>query len=100
MHSHISIASMQFQRKTLPNGLRVIVVPMPYSLTATVLVLTATGSKYETKKLSGVSHFLEHMCFKGTTKRPSADAISEELDGLGASYNAFTGHESTGYFSK
>jgi len=91
---------MQFQRKTLPNGLRVIVVPMPYSLTATVLVLTATGSKYETKKLSGVSHFLEHMCFKGTVKRPSADAISEELDGLGARYNAFTDQEYTGYYAK
>ena len=89
-----------FIRKTLPNGLRVIVVPMPYSLTATVLVLTATGSKYETKKLSGVSHFLEHMCFKGTVKRPSADAISEELDGLGARYNAFTGQEYTGYYAK
>ena len=91
---------MEFQKKTLDNGLRVIVVPMPASLTATVLVLTATGSKYETKPLSGVSHFLEHMCFKGTVKRPSAQAISEELDGLGAQYNAFTAQEYTGYYAK
>ncbi len=91
---------MRFEKKTLENGVRVVVVPMPSSLTTTVLVLTATGSKYETKSLSGVSHFLEHMCFKGTKKRPTAAAVSEELDGLGARYNAFTGHESTGYFAK
>src|SRR3989344_7367452 len=91
---------LPYERKTLESGLRGVLVPMPGSLTTTVLVLTATGSKYETKQLSGVSHFLEHMCFKGTTKRPSAQAVSEELDGLGARYNAFTGHESTGYFAK
>jgi len=49
-----------WKKKTLENGLRVVVVPMPQSLTATILVLTATGSKYETKDISGVSHFLEH----------------------------------------
>lgn len=91
---------MQFQKRTLPNGMRVVVVPMPESLTATVLVLTATGSKYETEDISGVSHFLEHMCYKGTVKRPSAQAIACELDGLGASYNAFTGQEQTGYYAK
>lgn len=89
-----------YERKTLENGVRVVVIPMSASLTTTVLVLTATGSKYEAKRISGVSHFLEHMCFKGTIKRPTAAAVSEELDGLGARYNAFTGHESTGYFAK
>lgn len=91
---------LPYERKKLANGVRVVVAPMPASLTTTVLVLTATGSKYEAKQISGVSHFLEHMCFKGTIKRPSAQAVSEELDGLGARYNAFTGHESTGYFAK
>ncbi|MBI3074611.1 MAG: insulinase family protein [Parcubacteria group bacterium] len=91
---------LPYERQTLESGLRVVAVPMPSSLTTTVLVLTATGSKYETKPLSGVSHFLEHMCFKGTKKRPSAQAVSEELDGLGARYNAFTSHEYTGYFAK
>ena len=91
---------MKFKKKTLSNGVRLILVPMPNSLTTTVLVLTETGSKYETKRINGVSHFLEHLCFKGTVKRPSAKAISEELDGLGASYNAFTGHEYTGYYAK
>jgi len=66
----------------------------------TVLVLVETGSKYETKELNGISHFLEHMCFKGTKKRPKAIDISSELDGIGASYNAFTGFEYTGYYAK
>ena len=54
--------------KTLANGLKVIMIPMPNSLTTTVLVLTKTGSKYETKNINGISHFLEHLIFKGTEK--------------------------------
>jgi len=91
---------MKFKKKKLSNGIRVIVVPMLQSFTTTVLVLTETGSKYETKKISGISHFLEHMCFKGTERRPSSQTISKELDGLGARYNAFTSHEYTGYWAK
>ena len=86
--------------KKLKNGLRIIVVPMPQNKTVTVLTLVQAGSKYETKKISGLSHFLEHMCFKGTTKRPTAMDISYELDSLGAQSNAFTGHEYTGYYAK
>jgi len=86
--------------KTLPNGLRVLYVPMKDQLTAMALVLVETGSKYETKDKNGISHFLEHMCFKGTVNRPDAIMISQELDGLGAEYNAFTGHEYTGYYAK
>src|SRR3990167_6279495 len=91
---------MKFIKKVFKNGLRVITVPMKDNPTVTVLVLVETGSKYETKELNGISHFLEHMCFKGTTKRPTALAISTELDEVGASYNAFTGHEYTGYYAK
>ncbi len=87
-------------RKVLPNGLRLIVVPMKDNPTVTVTVLVETGSKYEKKEENGLSHFLEHMCFKGTTKRPSAMDISRELDGLGAQSNAFTSHEYTGYYAK
>ena len=68
--------------------------------TATVLVLVEAGSKYETKEINGLSHFLEHMCFKGTEKRPRSIDISSELDGIGASYNAFTSMEYTGYYAK
>ena len=66
----------------------------------TVLVMVRTGSKYETKNINGLSHFLEHMCFKGTEKRPKASDISRELDSIGAHYNAFTSQEFTGYYAK
>jgi len=63
-------------------------------------VLVATGSKHEEKRVNGVSHFLEHMFFKGTAKRPTATDIAEPLDEIGGSYNAFTGEEYTGYYAK
>jgi predicted Zn-dependent peptidase len=91
---------MKFKKKTLKNGLRVITVPMKDNPTVTVLVLVEAGSEYETKRLSGVSHFLEHMCFKGTAKRPKAIDIAQELDAMGSQYNAFTGTEYTGYYAK
>jgi len=91
---------MQFTKTKLKNGLQVITVPMKDNPTVTVLVLVATGSKYESKKENGLSHFLEHMCFKGTTKRPTVHDIVGTLDGLGTQYNAFTGHEYTGYYAK
>lgn len=87
-------------KKTLPNGLTVVFCKEESQRTATALVLVETGSKYETDKEAGIAHFLEHMCFKGTTRRPDAIMISSELDGLGAEYNAFTGHEYTGYYAK
>lgn len=89
-----------YKKNILPNGLRIITVPMLKTNTATVLVLVATGSKYETKKINGISHFLEHMTFKGTKKRPTSLAIAEPLDRIGSQFNAFTGHEYTGYFAK
>jgi predicted Zn-dependent peptidase len=91
---------MQFSKKILKNGLRVVTIPMKDNPTVTVLVLVEAGSKYESKKLNGISHFLEHMCFKGTTKRPKAIDISKELDALGSHYNAFTAQEYTGYYAK
>ncbi|MEK7564188.1 MAG: pitrilysin family protein [Patescibacteria group bacterium] len=91
---------MKFTKKVLKNGLKVVTIPMKDNPTVTVLVLVETGSKYENKKNNGISHFLEHMCFKGTTKRPKAIDISKELDGLGSQYNAFTGQEYTGYYAK
>ncbi|TSC53872.1 MAG: hypothetical protein LiPW39_23 [Parcubacteria group bacterium LiPW_39] len=73
---------------------------MPASQTVTVLVLFGTGSKYETKEINGLSHFLEHMFFKGTKKRPNTLAIAEVLDRVGGKYNAFTSKEFTGYWAK
>ena len=91
---------MKFKKKVLKNGLRIITVPMVDNKTATVLVLVEAGSKYEDKENNGISHFLEHMCFKGTKKRPQFGDISLELDTLGAESNAFTSHEFTGYYAK
>lgn len=90
---------MNFKKTTLPNGLRVITAHAE-SPAVMVLVMVETGSNYETKTQNGLSHFLEHMCFKGTTNRPSAGYISKELDNLGAQNNAFTGNEYTGYYAK
>ena len=91
---------MQYNKTILDNGLRVITVPMKDNPTVTVFVLVEAGSKYETKEKNGVSHFLEHMCFKGTVKRPNNSDISTELDNIGAHYNAFTSQEYTGYYAK
>jgi predicted Zn-dependent peptidase len=89
-----------FKKIILPNGLRIITVPQKSSQSATALILVGTGSKYETKEVSGISHFLEHMFFKGTKKRPDKMALAETLDEVGGMYNAFTGEEYTGYFAK
>ena len=88
------------KKKTYKNGLRVVTVPMKDNPTVTVLVLVGTGSDYEPKEINGISHFLEHMCFKGTVKRPSVKIIAHELDSLGCQYNAFTSTEYTGYYAK
>src|SRR5574344_2710897 len=91
---------LKYFKKTYKNGLRVITVPMKDNPTVTALVLVGAGSDYETKEINGLSHFLEHMCFKGTEKRPSPRIISHELEALGCQYNAFTDHEYTGYYAK
>ncbi len=91
---------MKYNRKVFPNGLRVITIPMPSFESATVIVMVGAGSRYETPKNNGISHFLEHMAFKGTTKRPNAKIISEVIDGIGGEFNAFTSKEVTGYYVK
>jgi predicted Zn-dependent peptidase len=91
---------MQFKKHILPNGVRVILVPMKDNLTVTFGMYACTGSLYETKEQAGISHFLEHMCFKGTKKRPTPRAISLELDSIGARYNAYTWLEKTCYWAK
>ena len=90
---------MKHTRKKLKNGMRFITVPMKSNQTVTVMVLVEAGAKYETHKNNGISHFLEHMCFKGTKKR-NVFEITEQLDGLGAESNAFTSEEYTGYYAK
>jgi predicted Zn-dependent peptidase len=91
---------MKYQRKVLKNGLRVITIPMPSFESATVMIMVGAGSRYETAKNNGISHFLEHMAFKGTTKRPNAQVIASLIDGIGGEFNAFTSKEVTGYYVK
>ncbi|MCD6568649.1 insulinase family protein [bacterium] len=89
----------KFSVKKFSNGLRLLLVPSRESLSFRATVYVRTGANFETKKNNGISHLLEHMCFKGTAKRPSNLAITQELDAVGGSYNAFTGREVTGYYT-
>jgi predicted Zn-dependent peptidase len=89
-----------FKKTTLKNGLRIITVPQANTEAVTVLALVGTGSKYETKEISGISHFLEHLFFKGTKERPTPLEVIEPLDKVGGIYNAFTGEDYTGYYTK
>lgn len=89
-----------YQKNTLKNGLRVITAPVEGTKTATILVMVGTGGKYETKEISGISHFLEHLFFKGTERRPMRRIIAEDLEKIGSDYNAFTSKEYTGFYAK
>ncbi|MDD5651982.1 MAG: pitrilysin family protein [Candidatus Moranbacteria bacterium] len=91
---------MIYKKTTLKNGLRVITAPMRDTATATVLVMVGVGSRYEEDAEAGISHFIEHMLFKGTKKRPNAKIISEEMDSIGGEFNAFTGKNKTAYYAK
>ena len=89
-----------FERHTLSNGLRAVTAPMPQAKSVACFIMLAAGSRYETADTSGIAHFAEHMFFKGTERRPTAQQIGLELDGIGAEFNAFTGKEYTGYYVK
>jgi len=89
-----------FERETLGNGVRLLAAPMPQVQSVACFIMLAAGSRYETPETSGIAHFAEHMFFKGTERRPTAQQIGLELDGIGAEFNAFTGKEYTGYYVK
>lgn len=91
---------MKYKKTTLKNGLRIITVPMEGTQTATVMIMVGVGSRYETEKEAGLSHFIEHMFFKGTQKRPTTLDISTELDSIGGEFNAFTAKDKTMYYAK
>ncbi|MFQ5794696.1 MAG: M16 family metallopeptidase [Candidatus Bipolaricaulia bacterium] len=90
---------MEFFEERLPNGLRIIGEIHPEMESVAVGFFVRTGSRDEKPSLSGVSHFLEHMAFKGTGRRNAAE-INLEFDGMGAEYNAFTGYEYTVYYAR
>lgn len=89
-----------YRLSKLKNGTNLITIPLKGTKSLTAMVLFPIGSRYEDKNLSGASHFVEHMLFKGTQKRPTYLDISRELDAVGAEYNAFTYKDYTGYYVK
>jgi len=91
---------MHYNNSVLKNGVTLLTVPMAGLTSATVTVWVKTGSRNENSKNNGISHFLEHMVFKGSSKRPTAKEISEVVDGIGGEFNASTGKDSTNYYVK
>jgi predicted Zn-dependent peptidase len=89
-----------FTLHRLSNGTKLLLAPSRDTQAVTVYALFPVGSRYETLALNGASHFVEHMMFKGTKRRPTTLHISRDLDRIGAEYNAFTGKEYTGYYIK
>ena len=87
------------QIATLSNGLRVVVTPMPTAQAAAVAFFVGVGSRHEVPRTNGLSHFIEHMLFKGTERRPTAPEISEAIEGAGGALNAFTTREVTCYWN-
>lgn len=89
-----------YEHYTLSNNANVYLIPQEHASSTTTLIMYPVGSRYEPEKLSGVSHYIEHMMFKGTKKRKTSQILTREIDRLGASYNAFTSKEYTGYYIK
>jgi predicted Zn-dependent peptidase len=89
-----------YRKSTLPNGLRVLTAPMPHTRSVSVSVYVGAGSRYETSQQSGLAHFIEHLCFKGTERRPTPQEISQVIDGVGGMINAATDRELTVFYTK
>lgn len=89
-----------FQDHSLPNGLRVLLVPITGFQSISVGIFVNVGSRYERESEAGISHFIEHMVFKGTSHRPNAGLIAEAIEGIGGVSNAYTGQETTAYYAK
>jgi len=92
------LATMSYRQTKFENGVKLTTVPQTEALSASILFLVDAGAKNEEKSSSGLSHFLEHMAFKGTKACPSSFALTSRFDALGANYNAFTGYDFTGYY--
>jgi len=89
-----------YDKVVLDNGLRVITSTMPHSRSVCLVILVGAGSCYETKEEAGISHFAEHLLFKGTERRPTAKEISEAIEGVGGIINGGTDKEITVYWCK
>lgn len=89
-----------YQKTTLDNGLRLITSAMPHTRSVSICIFIGVGSRYEADSEAGVSHFIEHLCFRGTQKRPTAKEISEAIEGVGGVLNGGTDKELTVYWCK
>ncbi len=89
---------IKVNQKKLKNGLQIISSEITSTKAVTLLIFVGIGSRFENDKQAGISHFLEHMFFKGTKNRPTYKEIATDLDYLGGDFNAFTGNEYTGYY--
>ncbi len=87
-----------YQKTTLPNGLRILTSHMPHSRSVAACIFVASGSRYENDGEEGISHFLEHMLFKGTTKRPGSSDISTAVEQVGGQMNGSTDRELCSYW--
>src|SRR5437016_4922637 len=92
--------TFMFDKTVLENGLRIVSSTLPHTRSVSINIFIGAGSRYESDDIAGVSHFLEHMLFKGTTRRPTAREISEEIEGIGGIMNAGTDKELTVYWAK
>src|SRR5262245_32278751 len=89
-----------FERTVLPNGVRGITTPMGHVRSTVCYLMLQAGSRYETAQENGVAHFVEHVMFCGTPRRPSVTALTGEVDAMGGRFNAATGKEYTFYYVK
>jgi len=89
-----------YQKVTLDNGIRLVTAAMPHTRSVSIGFFIGAGSRYETDKQAGISHFIEHLCFKGTSKRPTAAEVSTVIEGVGGILNAGTDKEMTVYWCK
>jgi predicted Zn-dependent peptidase len=89
-----------YQKTALNNGLRIVTSHMPYVRSVSVCIFIGAGSRYESPEKAGISHFVEHLLFKGTQRRPDPKDISEAIDGVGGVLNGGTDKEMTIYWAK
>jgi predicted Zn-dependent peptidase len=88
------------EKTTLRNGVRIVTAEMPHVRSVSTALFFGVGSRFESSEEAGISHFIEHMLFKGAERYPTAQAISEAIEGIGGVFNGGTGKELTGYTAK
>src|SRR5512143_1774553 len=99
MNQTAGLPVSRYQKTVLPDGIRVITEQIPYFRSVSIGVWVVTGSRDEHPEENGISHFIEHLLFKGTERRTAFD-IAKEIDSVGGTLNAFTGREYTCFYAK